>query len=84
MSCVAAVFEHLFQPGSALVKAIEIHHLVPGLHEVVHELLLRVVVCVDFSDCAQLGIGAEHQVDGGGRPFELARGAITTLVNAFG
>ncbi len=32
------------------VEPVETHHLVPGSHEVTHELLLRVVLCVDLRE----------------------------------
>ena len=37
------------------IKAIEIHHLVPGRNEVLHELLLCIVARVDLCEGAQLG-----------------------------
>jgi len=37
---------------SGKVEAIKIHHLVPGSHEVTHELLLRVVSSVDLCECS--------------------------------
>src|SRR5687768_18260789 len=61
------------------VEATQIHHLVPRSHEVTHELLLRVVRCVDLRDGSQLGVMTEDEVDGGAGPFDLARGAIATL-----
>ena len=42
--------------GLGQVVAIEVHHLVPRSHEVFHERLLRVVACIDFSDCPELGV----------------------------
>src|SRR5689334_23339538 len=65
------------------VEAIKIHDLVPGSHKVMHELLLRVVTRVDLRDGPELGVRAEDEVDGGGGPFELARGAVATLVQVF-
>ena len=66
---------------SLKVEAIEIHHLVPRSHEVTHELLLRVVICVDFREGSELGVRAEDEVDGGAGPLDLARRAIATLVH---
>jgi hypothetical protein len=65
---------------SLKVEAIEIHHLVPRSHKVTHELLFRVVACVDLREGSELGVRTEDEVDGGGSPLELARGAIATLV----
>src|SRR6266404_5560047 len=53
----------VFPPGSGRVEAIEIHHLVPRRHEVLHELLLRVGAPVDLREGAQLRVRAEDQVD---------------------
>src|SRR6266540_337907 len=63
------------------VEAIKIHDLVPRGHKVTHELLLRVVTSVDLRDSSELGVRTEDEVDGGGGPLELARGAIATLVH---
>ena len=38
------------------VKAIKIHHLVPGRYEVIDELLLRVITGIDFRDGSKLRI----------------------------
>ncbi len=38
------------------VEAIEIHHLVPRLHEVAHEHLLRIATSVNFRDGSELGV----------------------------
>ena len=35
-------------------EAVEVHHLVPGSHEILDELLLGVVLSIDFSDCSKL------------------------------
>ena len=48
---------------SAEIEVIQIHHLGPGRHEVADELLLRVRTSIGFSQCPQLGIRAEHQID---------------------
>jgi hypothetical protein len=68
---------------SLKVEAIEIHHLVSRSHKVTHELLLRVVACVDLREGSKLGVRTEDEVDGGGSPLEFARGAIATLVYTF-
>ena len=41
---------------SRKVEAIQVHHLVPGRHEVIDKLLLRVQASVDFSQGAELGV----------------------------
>ena len=48
------------------------HDLVPHGHEVVHELLLRVVGCVDLREGTELGVRTEDRVDAAAGPFELA------------
>ncbi len=61
------------------VKAIEIHHLVPGRHEVIDKLLLRVVTGIDFRDGSKLRVRAEHEIDGSALPFDLTRLAVTSF-----
>ena len=39
---------------SVEIEAVEIHHLVPGRNEVLHEGLLGIVTSIDFSDGAEL------------------------------
>src|SRR6266571_7099334 len=63
------------------VEAIVVHDLVPRSHEITHELLLRVLLCVNLGDGSELGVVAEDEVDGGAGPLELARGAVATLVH---
>jgi transposase len=41
---------------SCEVEAIQVHHLVPGRHEVTDELLLRVRASVDFRQGTELGV----------------------------
>ena len=36
------------------IKAVGIHHLVPGLNEIIHEFLLRVITAVDFRQGPEL------------------------------
>ena len=47
------------------IETIQVHHLAPGRHEVMHERLLRVAGCIDFRECAELGVGTEDQIDDG-------------------
>ena len=49
------------------VEAVGVHHLGPGRHEVLRELLLRVGAGIDFREGAQLRVRAEDQVDAGAR-----------------
>ena len=41
---------------SGELEAVQVHYLVPGCHEVFHELLLRVSAGVDFRKRPQLGV----------------------------
>jgi len=61
---------------SAKVEAVEVHDLVPGGHEVVHEILIGVVARIDLGERPELGVGAEDQVDAGAGPLALAGGAV--------
>src|SRR5262252_11200968 len=63
------------------IKTIEVHNLRPRSYEVTHELLLRVVLCVNLSKRSELGVRAKDQVDGGACPLLRAGGAITPLVH---
>src|SRR5687767_12926412 len=65
------------------VEAVETHHLVPRSHEVTHELLVRVVRCVDLCDSSQLGVVAEDQIDSGAGPSDSSGDAIATFVEIF-
>src|SRR5262249_60514995 len=70
-------------PRSGEVEAVQVHHLGPRRHEVLHELLLRVRASVDFAEGAQLRVRTEYQIDARAGPLELARLAVTALVHAF-
>ena len=43
---------HVLRSGQ--VEAVKIHHFGPGCHEVLHELLLRVLTSVNFSESPKL------------------------------
>ncbi len=58
------------------VEAVQVHDLGPGGDEGVDELLLRVGCGVDLGEGAELGVGAEDQVDTGGCPLDLTGGAV--------
>src|SRR5207249_7750870 len=61
---------------SGKVEAIVVHDLVPRSHEITHELLLRVLLCVNLGEGSELGVRPEDEVDGGAGPLDLARLAI--------
>ena len=44
---------------SGEVETVKVHHLRPGLHEVLDELLLRVRASVDLGQSPELGVGTE-------------------------
>src|SRR5689334_16833051 len=62
------------------VEAIKVHHLAPRSRKVTHELLLGVVTCIDLRDGSELRVRTEDEIDRGGGPPWLARGAIATLI----
>ena len=68
---------------SRKVEAIEVHHLVPCRHEVMHERLLRIAAGIDFRERTELGVRAEHEIDDGSCPFQLTRRPIVPLQYAF-
>src|SRR5450432_490205 len=45
-----------FPPNSGKVVPVEVHHLVPRRHEVLHKRLLRVITGIDFRDRPELGV----------------------------
>ncbi len=49
-----------------------------------HERLLRIVACIDFRECPELGVRAEDEINDGTRPLELAIRPIEPLEHAFG
>ena len=61
------------------VEAIEIHHLVPGRHEVIDKLLLRVVTGIDFRDGSKLRVRTKHEIDSSASPFDLTRLAVPSF-----
>ena len=58
---------------SGQVEPVQVHDLVPGGHEVAHELLLRVVLGVHLGERPEDRVRSEHEVDPRARPLELAR-----------
>ena len=66
------------------VEAVQGHYLGPGRDEGLHEVFLGISGGVELGYGAQLGVGAEDQVDRSGRPLDLTRGAVATFVNARG
>ena len=55
------------------IVAVQVHHLCPRRHEVLHELRLRIRARIDFRQGAQLRMRAEDQIDPGAGPFQLVR-----------
>src|SRR5260221_4470091 len=70
--------------GLGKVVAIKVHHLVPRRHEVFYKRLLRVVTCIDFRYCSELGVRTEDKVDTGASPLDLVGLPIAPLVDAIG
>src|SRR5213083_3172365 len=68
-----------WMPVSGDIEPIEGHDLLPGGHEVTHELLRAVVARVDLRDGSQLGVRTEDEIDGRSGPLDLTRAAIPTL-----
>jgi poly-gamma-glutamate capsule biosynthesis protein CapA/YwtB (metallophosphatase superfamily) len=58
--------------ASGQIEAIRVHHLGPGRDEVLHELFPVVVLRIDLGVGAQDRVRAEHQIDPGRRPLDLA------------
>src|SRR6266702_1623366 len=65
--------------GSGEIEPIEVHDLVPRGHEVVHELLPRVVARVDLRECTQFGVRTEDEVGAAAGPLELAGHVVAAL-----
>lgn len=55
------------------VEAVEGHHFVPRLYEVVHKFLLAVSSSVDFRDGTKSGVRPEDEVEPGPFPLDFAR-----------
>ena len=54
----------------------EVHYFGPRCDEVGDELLFCVGAAIDFCDGAELRVGAEDEVHGGGGPFDFAGLAV--------
>src|SRR5262245_17726962 len=76
--------ENLPPRSGGEVVAVEVHHLAPGRHEILHELLLRVGAGIDLREGAPLRVRAEDQVDAGAGPLDLLGLAVAALVHAVG
>src|SRR5438445_13850977 len=61
------------------VETIVVHDLVPRSHEITHELLVRVLLCIKLNNGTELGVRTEDDVDSGPAPLDLAMLTITTL-----
>ena len=73
----------MFILRSGEVEPVKVHYLVPGRREVVRELLPRVLTCVHFRQCPELGLRTEDKVYTGTGPLEFACCAITALELVF-
>ena len=69
------------QPLSEQVVPIEVHHLIPGAHEVTDEFFFHVIARVDLRQRPELGVRAEHEVGGRCGPLHLAGRTVCTLVH---
>ena len=63
------------------VESIKIHHFGPSGGEILDELLLPVRATVDLGQSAELGVGAEDEIDTRAGPFEFTRLSIAALEN---
>ena len=70
-----------FSASLAAVEAVQIHHLAPCHHKITNKHLGGVCGCIDLGQCAQLGVGAEDQIDTGAPPSKLAIFAAATCKN---
>src|ERR1700710_3213563 len=68
------------EAGSGQVEPCEFHDLGPGRDEVGGELLAGVVARVDLGEGPQLRVGAEDEVDRGGRPLQVVGRRVADLV----
>ena len=66
---LSSYLSDFYQRQSGQIEAIQVHYLVPGSYEVMYELLLGVVLGIDFGQGTQLGVRAEDQVDTGAGHF---------------
>jgi len=67
-----------FMLRSGEVETVKVHDFVPGRHEVLDKLLLRIRASVDLGQSPELGVRTENEVDTGAGPLECARCAIAT------
>ena len=54
---LSQAFVSVQSPTSGQIEAIQVHHLGPGGHKIMQELLLRVYRSIDFSQGPQYGGG---------------------------
>src|SRR5437868_5349577 len=64
------------------VKAIEIHHFVPGRRKVTHEDRLRVAARIHFGQPSQLRVRSEDEINNASRPLWIPGGPIESLQHA--
>jgi hypothetical protein len=70
--------------GGIKPKPIDVHHLGPSGHEVIHELLLRIRTTVNFGEYPQLRGRTEDEVDTGASPPHFVRLSVAPVVYGFG
>jgi hypothetical protein len=63
------------------VVPVQVHDLVPGRHEITHELVLRVVAGIDLGQRPKLRVRAKNEVGGRGGPPDLPGGAVASFVD---
>ena len=57
---------------SSKIETINVHHLRPCGHKVLHELLLRIAAAVDLGKGAELGVRSKDTGNHRGRPLQVA------------
>src|SRR5580700_7333597 len=65
--------------GRDEVKAVDVHHLVPGPNEVLDKLPVRIRTSVDLRQRPELGIRTEDEIGSRCRPPDFARLAISSF-----
>ena len=70
--------------NSGEVKAIQVHHLVPGRDKVMDKLLLRVRTSIHLGQGPELRVRTEDEIDTRAGPLDLARLAIAPFEHVLG
>src|SRR5436305_14280512 len=71
-------------PGLLQVEPVVVHHFDPRGDEVLDELPLRVVLCIDLGQRTQHRVRPEHEVIRGRGPFQRTRGPVVARVDVLG